>query len=709
MNKLSNKCKIPRIPPLLIQGKFVNTFKEKATLFNKYFCTQCTPFSNDSELPVFSFRTTSRISIFEITDREISDIITTLNTKKAHGPDNISVSMIKLCGQHIFLPLKIIFDNILDTGIFPDQWKEANVTPVHKKKDKQDIVNYRPISLLPILAKIFERIIFKNLYNYLSSNKLISKNQSGFRPGDSVTNQLLYLVNEIHTAFDEKNCLEVRSVFLDMSKAFDKVWHDGLIFKLKQNGVEGKLLALFKNYLSNRKQRVVLNGVESDWGEIKAGVPQGSVLGPLLFLVFINDLEDGIKSSVKFFADDTSIFSVVQDPLVSANELNYDLCLISRWAHQWKMSFNPDPTKQAEELLFSNKLSRPSHPPLYFNGIEVKNVSEHKHLGLVLDSKLSFTTHINEKIARARKGIGIIKHLSPYLPLKSRDQIYKTYVRPHLDYCDIIYHIPVISSDFDSSLTLNYQMNVLERTQYQAALAVSGTWKGTNRDKILEELGWETLDHRRFFRRLTQFYKIMNNLTPEYLKVPIPPLHGHLFGCRSTNVIRPISCRTERYQNSFFPNGVTSWNDIGPELRGSKSLSAFKKNILNIIRPKKRSVFDIHDPNGIRWIFLLRVGLSPLKSHKKAHNFLDTPTDKCTCNQAETTSHFLLKCIKYENQRLILFQQLNQTRLANEMPAFKESEMTQVLLYGHEIFNYHENQTILNGTINFIRSTARFS
>ena len=576
MNKFLNRCKIPRIPPLFVQGKFITNCKEKASIFNNFFSSQCTPIINNSELPELRFLTNSRISTFEIKLDEINDIITGLNTKKAHGPDLISVNMVKLCGQHLSVPLKIIFDNILETGIFPDQWKEANVTPVHKKNDKQLISNYRPISLLPVLAKVFERIIFKHMYNHLISNDLITKNQSGFRPGDSCTNQLLSLVHDIHTAFDHRNCLEVRSVYLDMSKAFDKVWHEGVIFKLKQNGFEGNLLNLFQNYLTNRKQRVVINGMESNWGDIKAGVPQGSVLGPLLFLIYINDLEEGIKSYVKFFADDTSLFSVVHNPVVSAEDLNHDLDLINKWAYQWKMSFNPDPTKQAEEILFSQKHKSPDHPPIYFNNIEVKRVSDHQHLGLILDSKLSFAKHISEKISTARKGIGIIKHLAPYLPLKSRDQIFKMHVRPHLDYCDMIYHIPVKTretSDLDSSRTLNYQMKLLESTQYQAALAVSGAWKGTNRTKIYDELGWETLDHRRIFRRLTQFYKIMTCLTPEYLRIPIPLLRGHLFGYRYTNILNTIFCRTDRYQNSFFPDSVTMWNDLGPELRGAESLS----------------------------------------------------------------------------------------------------------------------------------------
>ena len=164
---------------------------------------------------------------------------------------------------------------------------------------------------------------------------------------------------------------------------------------------------LLSSYLANRKQRVVLNGSVSDFIPTKSGVPQGSVLGPLLFLVYINDLEINIKSKIKFFADDTMLYSIIRDPSISATELNHDLDIISIWAHQWKMSFNPEPTKQAVEIIFSRKYNKPIHPPLFFNGIEVFSVEEHKHLGLLLDSKLTFQKHILTKIKTAKKNIGI--------------------------------------------------------------------------------------------------------------------------------------------------------------------------------------------------------------------------------------------------------------------------------------------------------------
>ena len=209
------------------------------------------------------------------------------------------------------------------------QYKRSNfsssvVVPVHKKNEKNLKGNYRPISLLPIFGKIFEKLIYDSLYSHLVSHELLNPNQSGFRPGDSTVNQLLSITHTIFKAFDCNPPLDVRTVYLDISKAFDRVWHDGLIYKLKRCGVSGQLLLLIQSFLKDRKQRTVLNGQSSNWGDISAGVPQGSILGPLFFLVYINDLAVGLKCNVKLFADDTSLFTVVEDSHTAANDMNHD-------------------------------------------------------------------------------------------------------------------------------------------------------------------------------------------------------------------------------------------------------------------------------------------------------------------------------------------------------------------------------------------------
>ena len=203
--------------------------------------------------------------------------------------------------------------------------------------------------------------MFDKIYSHLCVNGLLTPNQSGFRPGDSTVNQLLSITHKIYRAFEEIPSKETRSVFLDLSKAFDRVWHEGLLYRLECNGITGNLLTLIQDYLANRKQRVVLNGKSSEWATISAWVPQGSVLGPLFFLVYINDLVDNINCDIKMFADDTSLFSRVDDPVRSALELNEDLETVKLWAWQWKMHFNAEKT---EEVIFSCKRFKPNHPPL---------------------------------------------------------------------------------------------------------------------------------------------------------------------------------------------------------------------------------------------------------------------------------------------------------------------------------------------------------
>ena len=225
------------------------------------------------------------------------------------------------------------------------------------------------------------------MFFLFTDNGLISHNQSELKPRGSCINQLLSITHEIYKSLGDG--LEVRGVFLDISKAFDRVWHQGVLFKLKQNGISGNLLKLMEDFLANQYERVFLNGQVSKWNAVNTGVPQGSILGPLLFLIYINDLLTRLSSNSRLFADDTSPFLVVHDMTSWANILNNGLLKTNNWAYQWKMSFNPDHSKQAQQVIFSRETKKPSHPDLTFNNNKVIQTPYQKHLGTFLDDKLN--------------------------------------------------------------------------------------------------------------------------------------------------------------------------------------------------------------------------------------------------------------------------------------------------------------------------------
>ena len=308
--RIINSKKQTNIPPLIENDVFISNFLQKADVLNDFSATQCTIEDNGSTLPAPTFKTDDSLSYFEININQIINVINKFSPNKSHGHDGISVAMLQLCSSQVAIPLQMIFQSCISSGSFPDIWKYANVQPVHKKGNRQLKNNYRPISLLPICGKILEKIIFDKLYSFLNSNNLISKRQSGFRPNDSTIYQLISITSSIYKSFEIYD--ETRAVFLDISKAFDKVWHEGVIHKLKCNEITSNLLTFFDNYLKDRHQHVVLNGTESKWMKVNAGVPQGSVLGPLLFLVYINDLPDNIKSEMRLFADDSFLFTKVE-------------------------------------------------------------------------------------------------------------------------------------------------------------------------------------------------------------------------------------------------------------------------------------------------------------------------------------------------------------------------------------------------------------
>ena len=565
-----------------------------------------------------------------------------------------------------------------------------NVQPIHKKNDRQLKSNYRPISLLPLCGKIFEKIIFDQVYAFLDKNNLISTKQSGFRPGDSCIYQLISITSDIYKNFE--NFDETRAVFLDISKAFDKVWHDGLLHKLKSNGISGNLLLFFESYLFNRHQRVTLNGTESPWKSISAGVPQGSVLGPLLFLIYINDLTENIKSQMRLFADDSFIFSQVTDVQVTHEQLVEDLETVSNWGYQWKMVFNPDITKQAVEVIFSVKKNKPHHPDLTFNGVPVAREDNTKHLGAFLDSRLNFSKHISESVHKATKGLSLLKYLSKYVSRKVLDLSYKLYVRPHLDYGDVIYH--------NQRKDL---MNLVEQVQYKAALIVSGCWQGTSREKLYDELGWESLADRRWGRRMSLYYKIVNGLTPAYLFEHVPNEAPRTL--RKYVPKAPLT-KTQRYANSFFPYCINHWESLDSEIRCSTSVQAFKNKINERIRPEASFICDRYR-HGMRRLTQMRVDFSDLRDHRFNHKF-NCPSPTCSCGmEDETNTHFLLSCPRFSAHRQTYLSKISQI-VNSDVSVLPKDHLTDLLLYGSKAYNNVTNELLLTETILFIYKSERF-
>ena len=269
---------------------------------------------------------------------------------------------------------------------------------------------------------------------------------------------------------------------------------------------------------------MVLNGQASSWADIKAGVPQGSILGPSFFLIYINDLSENLKSTVRRFADDTSIFHVVKDANTSAEISNHDLARILEWAYRWKISFNPDPSKQAaQEVLLSTKVTKTNHPNIIFNGNTVRKSANQKHLRLILDEKLTFDDHITT----ANKLTGTLRKLYHYMPRDSLVTIYKSFIRSHLDYANVI---------FGKSSNATFS-NQIQSVQYNAALAITGAIRGTSKEKLYQEIGFETMKESRWFQRLCSFYKILNNQIPGYLYSLRSPPNRH-YNTRKYSKIR---------------------------------------------------------------------------------------------------------------------------------------------------------------------------
>ncbi len=538
---------------------------EKANTLNNSFRDQTVLPDPPTNIPTITpYPVTSNLETISLSETDIQSILTNLPVGKASGPDGVSNRILKELKSEISAPLTDLFNQSITSGHFPNSWKEANVCPIFKAGDPSLTSNYRPISLLNTISKVLEKAVFKYLYNHFHDNNILTPLQSGFVPGDSTVNQLTFLYNTFCRALDDGK--EVRVVFCDISKAFDRVWHAGLLLKLTAAGVTNNLHDWFASYLNNRKQRVVLPGTHSNWNYIRAGVPQGSILGPLLFLLYINDIVKDINSNIRLFADDTSLFVIVETPETASRTINSDLQTITNWSHRWLVSFNP---KKTESLLISKKRNTLPHSPLLMNNVIVSEVESHKHLGIYFNNEGTWHQHIDYITGKAWRRINIMRKLKHELDRKCLEIIYTSFIRPLLEYADTVW-----------DNCTQYEKDSLEKIQIEAARITTGATRLVSIAALYTEICWETLENRRRSHKLSLFYKMTNVLSPNYLVDLVPmATDTSRYNLRNHDNLQIIRSRTTLYYNSFLPSAVREWNSLSQDTRNSSSFNCFKTKL----------------------------------------------------------------------------------------------------------------------------------
>ena len=515
-------------------------------------------------------------------------MINNLSSRKATGSDGISVKILKLAAPVLCQPLTRVFKISLEEGCFPRKWKVARVTPLHKDDVRDNKDNYRPISVLSVLSKLIEKHVARSLMNYLVQNGLLYHLQSAFREGYSTESALINLTDKILFNLDQNEVTGM--VFVDFRKAFDVIDHHVLLKKLELYRVSDVAVSWFKSYLSDRYQFVSLEGKSSECLPLKKGVPQGSVLGPVLFLPFVNDLPLHLpNSSIDMFADDTTISACTHYwDISSLNDgLNSDLDALDEWSLQNKMVINTRKTKSM--LVTSKRIPKKwdsladQRLQLRIGGIDISGVTSQKLLGITLDTNMSYEVHVEELAKNVSKRLGLLKHISPYLKQHQRETFYTGVIKPTLMYGSVVW----------DNCNIECHQRLL-KLQKRAARIILDADKRTPSIELFNKLNWLPLSKQSLIKRTSITFKRVNSnhFIPEYLRsmlVRNSDIHTRNTRFNNMNMVCPKYIRETEGGRTFTVRTIKDWNTLDASLRKQKSIASFKRSFYNQILTEQKS------------------------------------------------------------------------------------------------------------------------